>query len=167
MPGEVQSQDNALTSQTKRTSKLFGHAQTTLVSGFAVVIFLSPNTRLFVSPTTAGVGGVLCAVGVLVIFLAFYSLGDAIQIAPEPLPGKQLVEKGLYKYLRHPIYTGILLCVVGFILKKPSIYVLVAGAVVILFLFFKVRFEEKLLGATYPGYAQYRSRTWGLLPGLR
>jgi len=37
---------------------------------------------------------------------------------------------------------------------------------VIIFLFFKARFEEELLLAAYPGYAAYRAKTWGLLPGL-
>jgi protein-S-isoprenylcysteine O-methyltransferase Ste14 len=94
-------------------------------------------------------------------------LRGAIQIAPEPKRGAQLVETGIYKYLRHPIYAGIIFCVIGLFLRQPSFWVAVTAALVIVLLFFKVRFEEKLLLAVYPGYADYRRRTWGLFPGLR
>ena len=40
-------------------------------------------------------------------------------------------------------------------------------ALVIAYLAFKVRLEEKLLAARYPEYPSYRKRTWGLLPGWR
>jgi protein-S-isoprenylcysteine O-methyltransferase Ste14 len=112
-------------------------------------------------------GNVLCGAGLLIITLAFASLRSAIQIAPEPKPGAHLVETGVYKYLRHPIYSGIIFCVVGLFLRQPTVWMAVAAAMAIIFLFFKARLEEKLLLAVYPGYADYRRRTWGLFPGLR
>jgi protein-S-isoprenylcysteine O-methyltransferase Ste14 len=133
---------------------------------FAAVEFLSPRDYLFVSASGVIAGNVLCGVGLLVIALAFASLRSAIQIAPEPKPGAQLVETGVYKYLRHPIYSGIIFCVVGLFLRQPTVWMAIAVAMVIIFLFFKARLEEKLLLSVYPGYATYRSRTWGLLPGL-
>lgn len=158
---------NAPSSRTQQASKRYALAQMALLSIFAVVFFLSPREYLFISASAAIAGNILCAVGVLIMILAFASLRDATRIAPEPRAGKQLVETGVYKYLRHPIYSGILLCAAGLFLKKPTAWVAGAGAVLIVFLFFKVRFEEKRLLAVYPGYAGYRSRTWGLLPGLR
>ena len=152
--------------ETERTSKRYAVAQTVLLILFAAVVFLSPRNYLFASARDAIAGDVLGAVGVLLIVFAFASLGGAIQIAPEPKRGAQLVETGVYKYLRHPIYTGIIFCVIGLFLRQPSIWVAVASAMVIIFLLFKARFEEKLLLAVYPGYAAYRSRTWGLFPGL-
>jgi protein-S-isoprenylcysteine O-methyltransferase Ste14 len=150
----------------ERTSKRYAVAQTVLLVLFAAVVFLSPRDYLFVSAGGVIAGNVLCAVGLLVIVLAFASLRGAIQIAPEPKPGAQLIETGIYKYLRHPIYTGIIFCVVGLFLRQPTVWMAVAVAMVIIFLFFKARLEEKLLLSVYPGYATYRSRTWGLLPGL-
>jgi protein-S-isoprenylcysteine O-methyltransferase Ste14 len=44
--------------------------------------------------------------------------------------------------------------------------VAVTAALAIILLFFKARFEEKLLLAAYPDYSDYRRRTWGLFPGL-
>jgi protein-S-isoprenylcysteine O-methyltransferase Ste14 len=151
----------------ERASKRYAVAQTVLLILFAAVVFLSPRDYLFVSASGVIVGNVFCGVGVLIIALAFASLRSAIQIAPEPKPGAQLVETGVYKYLRHPIYSGIIFCVVGLFLRQPTVWMAIAVAMVIIFLFFKARLEEKLLLSVYPGYADYRRRTWGLFPGLR
>ncbi len=150
----------------ERTSKRYARLQTALLILFGAVLLLSPRNYLFVSATAAVAGNLLCGAGLLLIALAFASLRGAIQIAPEPKRGAQLVETGVYKYLRHPVYTGIIFCVIGLFLRQPSIWVAVVTAMVIIFLFFKARFEEELLLAAYPGYAAYRAKTWGLLPGL-
>src|SRR5712675_248168 len=67
----------------ERTSKRYAVAQTVLLILFAAVVFFSPRDYLFVSAGGVIAGNVLCAVGVLVIVLAFASLRGAIQIAPE------------------------------------------------------------------------------------
>ena len=152
---------------TRRASELYGFAQTAILILFAAVVFLSPKAYLFISPAAFTVGSVFCGLGILVMLPALAALRGTIQIAPEPKAGKQLVERGVYRYLRHPIYTGIILCAAGFFLRQPTLWVAVASAVVIVFLAVKVRFEEKLLQATYPGYAEYRRRAWGLFPGFR
>jgi len=151
----------------KQTSNRYALAQTILLIFFAAIIFLTPKDYLFVSGTATVAGNALCGAGLLVIILAFTSLRGAIQIAPEPKQGAHLVETGIYKYFRHPIYTGIIFCLIGLFLRQPTVWVAFATAMVILFLFFKARLEEKLLLDVYPGYADYRLKTWGLFPGLR
>lgn len=153
--------------ETQRTSKRYVLTQTILLVLFGAIVLLSPRHNLFASVTAGIAGNFLCIVGLLLITFAFASLRGAVQIAPEPKRGAQLVETGVYKYLRHPIYTGIIFCVIGLFLRQASIWVAMAAATVIVFLFFKARFEEKLLLAAYPGYAIYRARTWGLFPGMR
>jgi len=151
-----------------QTNKLYAATQTILLIGFAVTVFVGPGDYVFAPGSSSKIAGnILGAVGVLLIILGFASLRSAIQIAPEPKEGAQLVESGVYKYLRHPIYTGIIFCVIGLFLRQPTVWVAVGAAIVIVFLFFKARFEEKLLLAAYSGYADYRSRSWGLFPGLR
>ena len=55
--------------------------------------------------------------------------------------------------------TAILIIVAGLFLRKPTVPVAIAAAVVAAFLVVKVRFEEKLLLARYHEYAEYKSRT--------
>jgi protein-S-isoprenylcysteine O-methyltransferase Ste14 len=98
---------------------------------------------------------------------AFVPLREVIQIAPEPKAGAHLVTTGIYRWPRHPIYTAIVLIVIGLVLRKPGLWLAIAAAVVIAFLFVKTRFEERLLATHYPQYPEYRKRSWGLIPGLR
>lgn len=153
-----------MTEDTQRASRNYGVAQSTLLFVFAGAYFLDSGPGLVAPGGSAGViGAALCAVGLLLMLAAFVSLGGAIRIAPEPKPGAGLVTRGVYRYLRHPIYTGIVLVVVGLLLRKPSLLVGIAAVVVVAFLALKTRFEERLLLARYPEYAEYRRRTWGIL----
>ena len=127
-----------------------------LIIVFAALFFFAPGPLLF-APQIAGFA--VCILGLLIIIAAFVSLRDVIQIAPEPRADGHLVTGGIYRWLRHPIYDGILLVIVGLFLREPRVFVAIAGAVVITFLFVKSRFEEKLLAARYPDYADYRKRT--------
>jgi protein-S-isoprenylcysteine O-methyltransferase Ste14 len=156
-----------LTSRNQRISKRYASAQTALLIFFAAVVSFSPKTYLFTSSPAVLAGSILCATGIVIILLGLMSLRGTVQISPEPKAGRQLVDTGVYKCLRHPIYTGIIFSVVGLFLRQPSIWVAAAAVIVIGFLWVKVRFEERLLETTYPGYAAYRRRSWGLFPGLR
>lgn len=149
---------------THRASRNYAVAQTFLLSAFAGAFFLDTGPRLFPAGMPGTAGAVLCAIGLLLMLFAFASLGGSIQIAPQPKVGGQLVTRGVYGRLRHPIYTAIVILVVGLFLRKPTVSTAIMAAVVISFLVVKARFEETLLLARYPEYADYRRRTWGIVP---
>ena len=153
--------------ESSQTSKQFGLAQSLILCIFAAAYFADRGAWLFTSAAASTVGLVLSAIGLAIMAAAIIALRQVIQIAPEPKEGGHLVTRGIYGWLRHPIYTAILLVVIGLFLRKPTLLVAIAGAVVIVFLFIKVRLEERLLLERYPDYAGYRRRTWGLVPGLR
>lgn len=144
-------------------SRIYGAAQTILLFGYAAVGLFLSGPPLFKSATAAAVGNALWVIGLLMIGAAFFSLRHVIQVNPEPKSGGQLVTSGIYKWFRHPIYTAIVLVVVGLFLRKPTLALGIASAVVIVFLLLKTRFEEKLLAARYPDYSAYRARTWGVV----
>ena len=154
-----------LTISTRQTSRIYGVLQTILLCVFAAAVLVGPGSLLF---PTAGIAhiaaSVLCAGGLILLLLAFGPIRRAIQIAPEPQACATLVTRGVYKRFRHPIYTSIVMLVGGLFLRKPTIVVGIAAAVVIVFLMTKVEFEERLLLAHYPEYSEYKSRTWGIVP---
>ena len=166
MASAPQDPASPLDSPTQRRSQRYGSAQTLILIGFAALSFLTPKDFLFDSPAAALVGNGLCAVGVVLMLVALLALRGTVQIAPEPKAGRQLVERGVYRWLRHPIYTGIVLNAVGLFLRRPTIWMAAGAALVVGFLIVKVRFEEQLLRAAYPGYADYQARSWGIIPGL-
>jgi protein-S-isoprenylcysteine O-methyltransferase Ste14 len=150
-----------------RRSRQYAVAQSVIIVLFAVAVFLVHERPLFTSRFVGGLGQVLCATGVVVMAFAFAALRGVIRIAPEPKAEGHLVTTGVYRWLRHPIYSAIGLIVVGLVLRKPTVPLAVAAAAVIAFLFVKARFEERLLTSRYPQYREYRKRSWGLIPGLR
>ena len=148
-------------------NSVYAILQTALLCIFALVFFLDERPLLFPPQMSRTAGSVLCVIGLLLMFSAFAAIRGAVQIAPEPKRGAQLATTGVYRKLRHPIYTAILLLVIGLSLRKPTVTIAATAAAVVVFLVIKVRFEERLLLARYPEYAEYRNRTWGLIPGLQ
>ena len=156
-----------MSSSSNRTSRNYGVAQSVLLSLFAAGYLLDGSVPVFHSRGAAALGLGVCAAGLLLMFSALASLRDVVQVAPEPRAGGHLVTRGVYSRFRHPIYTAILLLVVGLFLRKPTLLVGIAGLAVMGFLAVKVRFEEQLLVARYADYVAYRQRAWGLVPWPR
>lgn len=78
-------------------------------------------------------------------------------------PGHQLVSHGLYRYIRHPIYTADLMLFVGL---EMALNCWLVAAIVILVpaMIVRTRREEAQLSAAVPGYAEYRLRTKKFIP---
>jgi protein-S-isoprenylcysteine O-methyltransferase Ste14 len=106
---------------------------------------------------------VLLWVGLVFAAAAFVSLRRAVKLSPYPRPDARLVENGIYRYLRHPMYSSAVVCSIGLVLVVPRFTVLAAAVGVTVFYLVKARYEESVLLAHYPGYAHYRARTLGVL----
>jgi protein-S-isoprenylcysteine O-methyltransferase Ste14 len=79
------------------------------------------------------------------------------------LPEQSLVSTGIYHYIRHPIYTGDLLLIIGLELALNSWLVL--GVCVLLLIVIKKALEEEtFLSKNLPGYTVYRQRTKMFIP---
>jgi protein-S-isoprenylcysteine O-methyltransferase Ste14 len=79
----------------------------------------------------------------------------------------ELIEAGPYRYIRHPIYTGILLAFIGSALKVGDVRGIFAVLIVFISFWRKLRMEERMLGETFGEvYVAYRARTKALIPGV-
>ena len=81
----------------------------------------------------------------------------------EVLKKHSVVSQGIYRYIRHPIYVGDLILLIGLELALNSWLVLGALALIPVVLRQAVR-EERTLVATLPGYADYCARTKRFIP---
>ncbi|MEO8272516.1 MAG: isoprenylcysteine carboxylmethyltransferase family protein [Chloroflexota bacterium] len=90
----------------------------------------------------------------------------SLSALPQPLPDAQLVERGPYRFVRHPIYGGLILGAIGLGVITPWIGTYISVALLAVVLDLKRRREEAWLGERFPGYAAYRSRTKALIPFL-
>ncbi|HDK45475.1 MAG TPA: 2-amino-4-hydroxy-6-hydroxymethyldihydropteridine diphosphokinase, partial [Actinobacteria bacterium] len=102
-------------------------------------------------------GAILVVAGVIQSLLGSRHLGANLTPYPQPLPSAKLVASGAYRWVRHPIYGGIVLLLVGAALLRSSLAALVVGIVGAAFFWMKARLEERRLMEHYPGYAAYRA----------
>lgn len=125
----------------------------------------SPWTGLWRTVTVVA-GLILGGLGGLLVLAGLVSLGDNLTAVPRPKEKAQMVEHGAYRWVRHPIYSGIILGALGLGLLRGGWLSLLY--VLILFIFFDVksRREEKWLREKYIGYAAYQQRVHKLIPFL-
>lgn len=102
------------------------------------------------------------ALGLLVIIGGKLSLGRSFGFVPA---NRGLIDTGLYRLVRHPIYAGYFLAHAGFLLEHWSSwnFVVLVGADAALLA--RLAYEERILGRD-PRYLRYCERVrWRLIPG--
>jgi protein-S-isoprenylcysteine O-methyltransferase Ste14 len=109
-------------------------------------------------------GTILIALGTVIIFQGTRRLRDAVTPMPKPLEGATLVVDGVYAYVRHPIYLGLMLVAFGWSVAMDSLAALVVAIVFAVFLDLKSRREEAWLRAQYPQYVTYAAQTRRFVP---
>lgn len=102
--------------------------------------------------------------GLLLAVTGVINLGRNLTPLPIPKENAPLIITGAYRFVRHPIYSGITFMAFGWGLWANSW--LTIGYAGLLFIFFdiKSRYEERLLGEKFPQYCAYRKRVRKLLP---
>ena len=108
----------------------------------------------------------LIAAGIALREWAIFTLGRHFSVVVAIEKDHQLIQRGPYRWLRHPAYTGGLLAVVGLHLAMGNGWTLLAAMVVLLPAFvYRLRVEEQVLLMHFgESYRAYQQRTWGLLP---
>ena len=132
----------------------------------AALIFV-PHASLW--PVNAGVLAVAIALGLVgaaAAVLGVVGLGSALTASPIPREHAPLVTSGVYALVRSPIYTGLMTGGLGLLLFGASVWHIGAWVALIILLSVKARWEERMLMAEHPEYAEYGARVGRFLPGL-
>ena len=87
-------------------------------------------------------------------------------IRPDPRAGAQLIEHGPYRWMRHPMYTALMLACAGLVAVSASLWAGAAWIAMVVVLVRKAAIEEALMTQTHPGYAAYAARTRRFVPGV-
>ena len=109
---------------------------------------------------------VLIVAGVALASLAGIRLGPALTPTPIPKEGAALVTTGVYRYVRHPISTGVLLAALGLVVLGASAGHLVGIIALFVVLSVKAAGEEAMLAEIHDGYDDYRRTSGRLIPKI-
>jgi len=92
------------------------------------------------------------------------SLGSNLTAVPYPKEEAVLVVSGAYRFVRHPIYSGIILGSLGWSLLTNSLLALFLTLVLFIFFDVKSRREEQWLKDKYTNYPSYQKQVRKLIP---
>jgi protein-S-isoprenylcysteine O-methyltransferase Ste14 len=137
-----------------------------------VLAFLLVQTLfLDVLPIAAAPAWLRLGGGILYVLGLGLAVGARVQLGRnwldlesfDVLPEQTIVDRGIYRYVRHPIYTGDLFLLTGLELALQS-WLVLAVVPLALFVVRQVRAEEILLSRTFPSYARYCAATKRFIP---
>jgi protein-S-isoprenylcysteine O-methyltransferase Ste14 len=112
------------------------------------------------------VGKILAGVGVFLFILGIVALGKNITPLPHPKENAELVVTGPYRFVRHPIYGGLILIFIGYALIVHGWLTLLYAALLFIVFDLKSRKEEEWLQEKFPNYTAYSRRVPKLIPFL-
>ena len=138
---------------------------------FAGILTLPLCLRLFPAADIGSlpvfiIGAAIAWLGMLVRWWSFLTLGQLFTTIVQTSPDQPIVDRGPYRWVRHPSYTGLVAAFLGFGLMLGNwIGMLISVGLVLAAVIYRLRGEERALvearGAAYLEYAKDRAR---LLP---
>ncbi len=110
------------------------------------------------------IGGILGLGGLLMGVLSFQALGRNFRVFAAPRRSGTLVKTGVYVWVRHPMYTGVVMGVLGYAIVWDAMRSLILVLGCAIFYVIKGVKEERLLREKYPDYDEYSRHTWRFIP---
>jgi protein-S-isoprenylcysteine O-methyltransferase Ste14 len=144
-----------------------------VVQGFLLaVLFFGPsylNADASIAPPKGlllWLGYGIFIVGTVIALIAAINLGKNLTPLPRPKENAELIQGGLYRFVRHPIYFGVIMLSVGWGLIQQSTLVWLYVLIIAIFFDIKSRKEEQWLQAKFSAYADYQGRVRKLIPWI-
>jgi protein-S-isoprenylcysteine O-methyltransferase Ste14 len=127
--------------------------------------FFKSHTLPTVNPIIGAIGALLTIIGVTIAIWARLYLGTNWGMPMTLKENRELVTGGPYKYIRHPIYAGMMLAMTGAVLALGLWWLFTVFVVYFLYFIYSATSEEKILAKEFPHeYPAYRKRTQMLIP---
>jgi protein-S-isoprenylcysteine O-methyltransferase Ste14 len=126
-----------------------------------------PNLPAWDAPWSTirqGAGLIFGAAGGLLAFAGVSNLGSNLTAVPHPKEDAHMVEHGAYRWVRHPIYSGLIFGAFGLALLRGGVLSLLYALILFIFFDIKSRKEEGWLREKYADYAVYQQRVRKLIP---
>lgn len=129
-------------------------------------IFYKPNTLI------TFLGLTLATIGLIIIKESFLHYDTKEFLGFKQLNGEpdeqEFIRQGILRYIRHPLYSGSMLLLIGYVIFVPSIINLITVICMILYFIIGSRFEEKRMIKTFKhDYIRYKQEVPPFMPRLR
>ena len=113
------------------------------------------------------IGLSICVSGAIIACWSRYLLGANWSLSVQEKESHELIQQGMYKIVRHPIYTGLLLVFTGNAIIVGDYRGIIAVGIVFISFWWKLKKEEKVLSAIFKQqYTDYQKKTKALIPFL-
>lgn len=134
-------------------------ACTVAMAGVLVISGPSPGT----SASLLLAGDAVAVAGCVWLLVSVLALGRCFGVLPE---ARGFVRRGPYRLVRHPVYLGEIVALVGLVVAAPAFWNVIVLALFVSAQIIRTRLEERALGEAFPEYTAYASTTGRLLPRL-
>jgi protein-S-isoprenylcysteine O-methyltransferase Ste14 len=124
--------------------------------------------RAWVSPSSSDIlaASLLSGSALLALWALAANRPGNFNIRPTPRHGGTLVTSGPYRWVRHPMYTSVLMAAAAAAVKSHEIADGGLWVALLIVLLVKAGIEERALMIRFPDYQDYKSRTTRFLPWL-
>jgi protein-S-isoprenylcysteine O-methyltransferase Ste14 len=128
-------------------------------SAIGLCVFPFAEQKFSLHALILGVAGIFAGIWTL-----WHNRPGNFSVYPEPIDGCRLITSGPYRFIRHPMYSSLLLMMAGIVLYNAH-WLNALGFVLVLFAVLgKISAEEHYLGNAFTEYPGYRARTKRLVP---
>ncbi|MDD1778319.1 MAG: isoprenylcysteine carboxylmethyltransferase family protein, partial [Candidatus Helarchaeota archaeon] len=130
---------------------------------FTPFVFPFLGKQELINPIMVIISDLMIILGLVISIYSLSVLGRNFSIIPQT---RNLVQRGPYRLVRHPLYLGELITVFGIVLAGLSISRLVVYFLLVACQIYRAFQEEKLLASVFSEYEDYCSKTARFIPGV-
>ena len=135
----------------------------------SLFLVIAQFSLLIVLALYAGLWGawwqnILLLAGITLGVWAVATMHYNVSILPDVRRNQQLYTGGPYAYIRHPMYSALLVVGIALVLHDVSVIPITLWLLLLMTLLVKLHYEERLLQSHFSNYRQYQKHTKKLIP---
>ena len=157
--------ENSINDYDKKTLKTIW---ITILFSLAIGIFVSTFSfgRISILPYQQIIGLILITLGLLIRWTSILKLKDSFTVDVSIRKDQTIIKDGIYKFIRHPSYSGSLLSFLGLSLVLTNVFTILIIVVPITIAFLhRIKIEENVLTDVIgTEYVEYSKQTKKLIP---
>lgn len=139
-----------------------------IVTPFYMSLYLAPLEYYLLRPelsmVTIIIGFAVLCFGTIFRIVSLLTLQHGFSITLEKKAEVKLVTTGAYKYIRHPLYSSVLIMAMSGVILFSTIYCWAFVIITLIGLLSRINKEEKFLLEIFPDYKQYSRKTKKMIP---